>query len=76
MQTDLYDKVWKFGWSDMKRFSPVGRRTRRWVLKLLQQVRHPESIADIGCGDGSLLKRIRCLYPNAPVFGSDLSTYA
>lgn len=69
----FYDRAWTGHWFDMRRFSPVGRHTRRWVLKLLRMVDKPKSIADIGCGDGLLLMHIRRQYPAASLFGSDFS---
>lgn len=74
MQMGYYDKAWEFEWADMKKYSPVSRHTRRWVFKMLRKVGSVESIADIGCGDGSFLSQARCLYPNASLLGSDLST--
>jgi len=54
----------------------MGRHTRRWILKLLKRVRSPSSIADIGCGDGSLLSEVSRVYPHAALYGVDSSGVA
>jgi SAM-dependent methyltransferase len=58
----------------MKRFSPVGRHTRRWILKLIRMVEKPQSIVDIGCGDGTLLSHIGKHYTQTSLFGCDFSS--
>jgi SAM-dependent methyltransferase len=72
----FYDEGWTDQWRDMKRFSPMGRHTRRWILKLLKRLHAPLSIADIGCGDGSLLSEISRVYPHAALYGVDSSRVA
>ena len=69
----FYDDGWPHEWADMKRYSPMARHTRRWIRKLLRQIPAPRSIADVGCGEGSLLAELGRLYPQARLFGADFS---
>ena len=69
----FYDAGWSNQWQDLKRYSPMGRHTRRWIARLVKQAPRPRSIADIGCGEGSLLAEITPSVPSASVFGCDFS---
>ena len=60
----------------MRRFGPLGRHTRRWILKLLTRIDPPGSIADLGCGDGELLILLKRVYPGAELLGCDFSRAA
>ncbi len=69
----FYDEGWANQWSDLKRYSPMGRHTRRWIHRLLENIPHPKTIADIGCGDGSLLAEISQQLQNIQLLGCDFS---
>ncbi len=69
----FYDDGWANLWSDLKRYSPMGRHTRRWILRLLKNIPHPKTIADIGCGEGSLLSDISLRYQSSQLLGCDFS---
>jgi SAM-dependent methyltransferase len=70
----FYDAGWASDWTDLKRYSPMGRHTRRWIQRLLGQIPTPKHIADIGCGEGSLLAEVASHYPSAELLGCDFST--
>ena len=72
LDAEGYDHAWSEEWSDLKRYSPVGRHTRRWIVKLLKRVQFA-SIADFGCGEGSLLGHVQQTYPDAKISGADFS---
>lgn len=72
-EADFYDRGWTDAWQDLKRYSPVGRHTRRWIYKLLARVPAKKRVADVGCGEGSLLEGLRSRYPGAELFGLDFS---
>lgn len=71
---EFYNDAWEQDWSDMKIFSPMGRHTRRWIRKMFSKIPDAiSSIADIGCGEGSLLLELEKLYPKASLLGVDYS---
>ena len=72
----FYDGMYDHDWAAMKRFAPMARHTRRWIHKLLAQVERIESVADFGCGEGSLLQEIGQNHPQARLYGFDFSPVA
>jgi len=54
---EFYDREWTNRWQDMKVFSPVARHTRRLIKSRLVRVPF-QSLMDIGCGSGELLKEL------------------
>ncbi len=68
-----YDESWRDEWRDMRRFSPMARHTRRLIMNLLERVEKVETIGDIGCGDGELLREITSRFPGLGVWGCDFS---
>lgn len=78
MNTFDYERIWQGTWGDMQRFGPVHRHHRRIFSQLLRELpRHEiKTIADIGCGEGSNLYFLRSEFPNARLFGFDISNTA
>lgn len=69
----IYDSTWD-DWLDMKRFGPASR----WLRSLIEDAsRHldppPNSIHDVGCGEGTNTSMLAQLFPRAIVRGSDFS---
>ena len=73
MNSEYYDhKVKK--WDDMLRYSPAPRARRRLILKLIRRyAKGGDSLHDIGCANGLLLKTIRNNVKNVTLSGSDIS---
>ncbi len=78
MKTFDYEKIWKGTWGDMQKYGPVHRHHRRIFSRLLKTIPSNEiaTIADIGCGEGSNLFFLKTQFPNAKLFGYDLSSAA
>lgn len=60
------------GRADYWRYMPAPRMRVRTIVKLLREA-NPQSVADLGCGDGSLLREIAAALPHARLAGVDLS---
>ncbi|WP_161598349.1 class I SAM-dependent methyltransferase [Pseudodesulfovibrio senegalensis] len=71
---DFYSKSWANDWSDMKRYSPIGRHTRRLIRKSLARCGRIGSLGDFGCGDGSLLQELSIATPGVELFGCDYAS--
>lgn len=73
-----YDRIWKETWGDMQRFGPVHRHHRRIYFELLRNLPKQEiqSIADIGCGEGSNLFFLQSIFTKAKLYGFDVSKTA
>jgi len=69
----FYDAGWD-KWQDMKRFGPASLHLRRLVLGVIKNLA-VNSIIDVGCGEGSLLKEIKKI-KNALLNGVDFSRVA
>lgn len=73
-----YEKIWEDVWGDMQKYGPVHRHHRRIFSRLLRKL--PENdiqtVADIGCGEGSNLLFLKTQFPKADFFGFDISTSA
>ena len=78
MDTFDYEGIWKGTWGDMQKYGPVHRHHRRIFAQLFKKISNDEiaTIADIGCGEGSNLFFLRTQFPNAKLFGFDLSLTA
>ena len=63
-----YNTIWSGGWNDMRLYGPMSRHTRR-LMRLLTKDMKPHSILDVGCGEGSLLKTLVEMHPNAKAAG-------
>jgi SAM-dependent methyltransferase len=70
----FYDQIW-LAWRDMERYAPAPRYLRRMILKELSRLSF-DSVLDVGCGEGTLLKRIAERYPGVALAGSELSSTA
>jgi SAM-dependent methyltransferase len=66
-----YDAAWK-QWDHMIRLSPGPRIRRDKVMDWLSKVA-PQSLLDVGCGNGELLFEIRRLMPGTRLTGADIS---
>jgi ubiquinone/menaquinone biosynthesis C-methylase UbiE len=60
------------GRADYWRYMPAPRMRVRAILEVLRKTQ-PRSIADLGCGDGTLLREIAAALPDARLAGVDLS---
>jgi len=78
MNTFDYEGIWQGTWGDMQRFGPVHRHHRRIFSELFKKLPEDviQTIADIGCGEGSNLLFIRSQFPKAKLFGFDVSNTA
>lgn len=70
-----YDKIWQDVWGDMQKYGPIHRQHRRLFVQLLKNLKI-ESIMDVGCGEGSNLVFLKSLFPEAKLFGIDVSEEA
>ncbi len=70
----FYDDIW-FQWRDMERYAPAPRYLRRMVLKELKRLQF-DSVLDMGCGEGTMLKMLAERYPHAQLAGSEFSETA
>lgn len=66
-----YDRIWG-QMSDFIRYNPGARHRRRHIFDLLAGVRF-ESLVDVGCGNGELLRLIDARFPGKQLAGVDLS---
>ncbi len=71
---EFYDREWANTWHDMKVYSPVARHTRRLIKNRLNRINY-DSLIDIGCGSGELLKELS-LSPATALSGIDFSPTA
>lgn len=78
MNTFNYEDIWRGVWGDMQKYGPVHRHHRRLFSIMFEHLPKEEiqSIADIGCGEGSNLYFLRTQFPKAKLFGFDLSNTA
>ena len=70
----FYDDIW-VAWRDMERYAPAPRYLRRMVLKEMSRLSF-NSVLDVGCGEGTLLKMIGERYPSVELAGSEFSDTA
>jgi trans-aconitate methyltransferase len=73
-----YEIIWQNVWGDMQRYGPTHRHHRRIFSRLLSGIPRGEieSVADIGCGEGSNLVFLANEFPHAKFFGFDISKTA
>lgn len=62
----------------MQKYGPVHRHHRRIFGEMIAQIPRPEidTIADFGCGEGSNLRYLKHSFPQAKLFGFDISQAA
>jgi len=70
-----YNAIWSGGWDDMRLYGPMSRQTRR-LMKIMAADLRPQSILDVGCGEGSLLKALAENHPGANVAGIEIAENA
>jgi trans-aconitate methyltransferase len=75
MNSESYNHGWDTKWDDMKRYGPFSRHIRR-ILKVVIRPLKIESVLDVGCGQGSLLKELRMEFPYIKPYGIDISKSA
>lgn len=68
---ETYDRIWA-QLSDFIRYNPGARHRRRHVFALLERCTF-ESLLDVGCGNGELLRLIDARWPDKRLAGVDLS---
>lgn len=78
MTTVDYETIWEDTWGDMQRYGPIHRHHRRIFSELLRRIPRGEiaTIADVGCGEGSNLYHLSREFPQARLFGFDVSRTA
>lgn len=78
MNTFNYEDIWKGTWGDMQKYGPVHRHHRRIFTSMLSKLPQEEieTIADIGCGEGSNLFFLSTKFPKAKLYGFDVSLTA
>ena len=67
-----YDRMWG-QLSDFIRYNPGARHRRRHVFQLLERCSF-DSLLDVGCGNGELLRLIDARWPHKKLTGVDLSS--
>jgi len=70
---EFYNKLWAQDWQDMERFNPTARHLELMIVKLIKRIMPINSILDVGCGMGVIIKRIKKHFPNIKVTGVDIS---
>jgi trans-aconitate methyltransferase len=78
MSTTNYETIWTHVWGDMQRYGPVHRHHRRIFGEMIRSIPRDDvrTVADIGCGEGSNLLYLKNQFPNAQLFGFDVSINA
>jgi SAM-dependent methyltransferase len=66
-----YDRAWS-QWGDMIRYSPAPWHRRRLILALARGLRF-DSVLDVGCGNGEVLRAFQRHHPGARLCGADVS---
>lgn len=69
----FYDHVWDV-WGELDRDSPAAFHRRRLILTLVREhARSASQVLELGCGQGTLLKKLELELPAAVVQGADVS---
>jgi SAM-dependent methyltransferase len=73
-----YEAIWSDVWGDMQKYGPIHRHHRRIFTQMVSDVPKEAilTIADIGCGEGSNLLYLKKIFPQARLFGIDVSRRA
>ena len=73
-----YEGIWKGVWGDMQKYGPVHRHHRRIFSGMFKKLpeKDIQTIADIGCGEGSNLVFLKMQFPDAKLYGFDVSRSA
>lgn len=67
-----YETVWA-DWDEMVKYSPAPYHRRRLILELLKKLKY-QSVLDIGCGNGEMLREIYSRNSSVRLAGTDIST--
>jgi len=70
-----YDSLWRGEWGGMQDLGPVHRHVAGMIVRAIRELR-PQSIIDIGCGNGANLAAIRRAEPAIALHGLDISQEA
>jgi SAM-dependent methyltransferase len=73
-QIEFYNSFW-LDRQHVTNIGPSSRHARRNILKMLKKITF-NSLLDVGCGEGSLLKDIEQMFPNVRLYGIDVSREA
>lgn len=76
MSKEFYDDLWT---NNTFNFSPSKLIRERWILYLLKKTFSRSKklrFLDLGCGRGSLLRKVAQVFPSAVLFGADYSEMA
>jgi SAM-dependent methyltransferase len=74
--SEFYDQMWR-DWARLDAASPAGFHRRRLVAKwALDAAPRAQRILDVGCGEGGLLRELSRRFPDALLWGADLSEQA
>jgi SAM-dependent methyltransferase len=72
MSSVNYETGWMY-WDDMVKYSPAPYHRRRLMLELMKKLNY-QSVLDIGCGNGEMLREIHRHNPSARLVGTDISS--
>jgi SAM-dependent methyltransferase len=70
---EFYNQAWA-RWGDMIKYSPAPRIRREKIIKWLRDI-SPDSILDVGCGNGEFLLSARKALREAKLSGADISSF-
>ena len=70
----FYDQAW-YKWGEMIKYSPAPRTRRRKVLSWIRDL-NPQSVLDMGCGNGLFLSELKTVSPKVKLYGADISSRA
>ena len=75
LEATAYDALWDAGWDDTRLYGPMARHCRRLITKMTAGL-SPQTILDVGCGEGSLMRALLNAHPEAKGTGIDVSDKA
>lgn len=75
ISAEAYNALWAAGWDDTRLYGPMARHSRRLFTRLSADLT-PNSILDVGCGEGSLLSTLMKHHPGATGTGVEVSDHA
>jgi SAM-dependent methyltransferase len=67
-----YDALWTGSWGDLQKHGPASRHQRRIIADVLDPLNF-ESVLDVGCGEGSLLRFLGDRYHCKRMVGLDVA---
>jgi SAM-dependent methyltransferase len=72
-QKSFYDERYSAGYMDGFEYDVYERCRLHTIREILPTVGNPSRILDYGCGQGRYLPEVRAIFPNASLFGCDIS---